>query len=176
MTIALIIGGIVIAAVVIILVIAATRPDSFSIQRTARINAPADRIFPLINDLKAFMTWSPFEKDPAMKRTFTGPESGPGQVYVFDGNRNAGAGNVSILDATPNASVAMKLKMTRPFACNNDAAFTLSPNGNATDVTWKMSGPQPFMAKVMSTVVNCDRMIGKSFEEGFDKLKALVEK
>ena len=175
MTIALIIGGIIVAAIIIVLIIAAMKPDHFSIQRTARINAPADQIFPHINDLKAMLKWSPFEKDPNVKRTFTGPEHGPGQVYVFDGNRNVGAGDVAIVDATPNSRVGMKLKMTRPMACNNDIAFTLSPNGSATDVTWKMDGPQPFMAKVMGTVINCDKMVGKMFDEGFGKLKAIVE-
>ncbi len=176
MTIALIAAAVIVAAIVIILIIAAMKPDHFSVARTARINAPPEQIFPLINDLKAFLKWSPFEKDPNMKRTFTGPEFGPGQVYVFDGNRNVGAGDVAIIDATPNSRVGMKLKMTRPMACNNDITFTLSPNGGATDLTWAMGGPQPYMAKVMSTVINCDKMVGKMFGEGFDKLKTLVEK
>jgi hypothetical protein len=176
MTAALVIAALVVVAIVIVLIIAAMKPDYFSVSRTTRINATPEQIFPLINDLKAFLKWSPFEKDPNVKRTFTGPDYGSGQVYVFNGNRNVGAGDVAILDATPNSRVGMKLKMTRPFACNNDIAFTLSPNGNATDVTWAMSGPQPYMAKVMSTVVNCDKMVGKMFGEGFNKLKALVEK
>ena len=176
MTIALIIAAVVVAAIIVVLIIAAMKPDHFSVQRTARINAPAEQIFPLINDLKEMLKWSPFEKDPNVKRTFTGPAFGPGQVYVFDGNRNVGAGDVAIVDATPNIRVGMKLKMTRPMACNNDIAFTLSPNGSVTDVTWAMSGPQPYMAKVMGTVINCDKMVGKMFGEGFDKLKAIVEK
>jgi uncharacterized protein YndB with AHSA1/START domain len=176
MTIALIIGGIVVAAIVAILIIAAMKPSHFSVARTARINAPPEKIFPAINNLKAMLDWSPFEKDPNVKRTFTGPESGPGQVYVFDGNRNVGAGDVSITGSTPNANIAMKLNMSRPFECHNDIMFTLQPAGGGTDLTWAMSGPQPYMAKVMSTVINCDKMVGKMFGEGFDKLKAIVEK
>jgi uncharacterized protein YndB with AHSA1/START domain len=176
MTIALIIGGIVVAAIAVILIIAAMKPSHFSVARTARINAPPEKIFPAINNLKAMLDWSPFEKDPNVKRTFTGPESGPGQVYVFDGNRNVGAGDVSITDSTPNANIAMKLNMSRPFECHNDIMFTLQPAGGGTDLTWAMSGPQPYMAKVMSTVINCDNMVGKMFGEGFDKLKAIVEK
>jgi hypothetical protein len=95
---------------------------------------------------------------------------------VFDGNRNVGAGDVSITGSTPNANIAMKLNMSRPFECHNDIMFTLQPAGGGTDLTWAMSGPQPYMAKVMSTVINCDKMVGKMFGEGFDKLKAIVEK
>ena len=55
-----------------LLVYAATRPDNFRIQRTTSIKAPPDKIFPLIDDLHAHTSWSPFEKDPAMKRTHSG--------------------------------------------------------------------------------------------------------
>lgn len=173
LTTILIIVAVVIAA---ILIYAAMKPDSFAVQRTARINAPAEQIFPLINDLKRFTTWSPFEKDPAMKRTFTGAETGRGQVYAFDGNRNVGAGDVSIVDTVQNQKIAMRLRMTRPFACDNSVVFTLQPSGSATDVTWAMSGEQPYMAKLMSTFINCDKVVGGQFEQGFGKLKALVER
>ena len=36
-----------------ILIYAATRPDSFRVQRSASIKAPPEKIFALINDLKA---------------------------------------------------------------------------------------------------------------------------
>ena len=166
----------VVVAIAAILIYAATKPDTFAVQRTARINAPADKIFPLINDLRNMTTWSPFEKDPDMKRTFSGAEAGPGQVYAFDGNRNVGAGDVSVVDAVPNSKVAMRLRMTRPFACDNSVVFTLAPNGSSTDVTWAMSGKQPYMAKLMSTFINCDKMVGSQFEQGFSKLKTLVER
>ena len=37
-------------AIAIVLILAATKPDTFRVQRTATINAPAEKIFPLIND------------------------------------------------------------------------------------------------------------------------------
>jgi len=44
--------GLLALAIVVILVIAATRPDAFQISRSATINAPADKVFPLINDFQ----------------------------------------------------------------------------------------------------------------------------
>src|SRR5690242_498520 len=65
------------AFVVILLVYAAFRPDAMHIERSASIHAPADAIFPLINDFHSWTTWSPYEKkDPAMTRTFSGAPSG----------------------------------------------------------------------------------------------------
>jgi hypothetical protein len=70
----------------------------------------------------------------------------------------------------------MKLDMFTPFEAHNIVEFTLEPKGQSTNVSWAMHGPQPYMAKVMGTVINCDKMVGSQFEEGLAKLKALAEK
>jgi hypothetical protein len=38
-----------------------------------------------------------------------------------------------------------------------------------------MSGPQPYMAKVMSLLIDCEKMVGPQFETGLANLKALTE-
>ena len=176
MTIALVIAGIVVVAVAIVLIVAAMKPDIFSIQRTRRIEAAPERVFPLINDVHEFIKWSPFEKDPNMKRTFRGPSAGPGMIYEFDGNRNVGAGRVEVTESHPVSKIVMRLVMLRPFAADNTVVFTLAPSAGGTDVTWQMSGKQPFMAKVMSTIINCDRMVGGEFDKGLTSLNTLAIK
>jgi uncharacterized protein YndB with AHSA1/START domain len=180
MTIILIVGALVLAAIVIVLVVAATKPDTFSIQRSRRIDAAPERVFPLINNVHEFIKWSPFEKDPNMKRTFRGPAAGPGMIYEFDGNRNVGAGRVEVTESHPVSKIVMRLVMTRPFAADNTVTFTLASaagvTGVGTDVTWQMSGKQPFMAKVMSTIINCDRMVGGEFDKGLASLNMLAIK
>jgi hypothetical protein len=37
-------------AIAIVLILAATKPDTFSVQRAITVRAPAEKIFPLIND------------------------------------------------------------------------------------------------------------------------------
>ena len=83
----------VIALVAALFLFAATRPNTYQVQRTATIKAPPDKLFAMVNDFHAWPGWSPWEKlDPMMKRTHTGPPSGPGAVYEWDGNKKAGAG------------------------------------------------------------------------------------
>ena len=48
------IGIVVLVLVVGVLVFAATRPDSFRVQRTTSIKAPPEKVFALINDLKGW--------------------------------------------------------------------------------------------------------------------------
>jgi hypothetical protein len=157
------------------LVFVARKPNVFSVQRTASIKAPPEAIFPLIRDFQNFISWSPFEKDPQIKRSFKGPATGKGAIYEWEGNRAVGAGSVEIVDVVAPSKVVLKLSMLRPFKSENAVEFTLDPKGNFTNVTWAMRGPQPFMAKLMSTFMDCEKMCGTQFEEGLAKLKALAE-
>jgi hypothetical protein len=179
-TILIIIAIALTVAIAAALIYASTQPDTFRVIRSILIAAPADKIFPLINDLHAQSAWSPFEKDPGMKRSHSGAPQGKGAVYEWDGNRQVGAGRIAITDSLAPSRVSLLLDMSRPFAAHNTVDFVLEQKSNAanatgTQVTWAMQGHQPLMAKVMSLFINCDKMVGSRFEEGLAKLKTLVE-
>jgi len=172
-----IIAIILILLIAAILIYAATKPDSFRIQRSVSINAPADKIFPLINDFHNWSAWSPWEKlDPAMKKTHSGPPEGRGAAYEWEGNKDVGTGRSEIVETVPPSRVLIKLDFLRPFEAHNYAEFTLAPHASSTEVTWAMYGPQPYMAKVMTLFFNMDSMVGRQFEKGLSDLKTLAEK
>ena len=155
---------------------AATKPDSFRVQRSAIIKAPAEKIFALVNDLRSHMAWSPWEKeDPAMKRTHSGATSGKGAIYEWDGNKDIGAGRMEIADSSPPSKVVLKMDFLRPFEAHNIAEITLEPSGDATHVTWAIYGPSPYISKLMSVFFSFDNMIGKEFEAGLTNLKTMTE-
>ena len=159
------------------LIYAATRPDSFRVQRATSIKAPPEKIFPLINDFQRWSAWSPYEKkDPTMKRTLSGAPSGKGAVYEWNGNKEIGQGRMEITETAPPSQLTLKLDFSRPFEAHNIVDFTLEPRGDTTQVTWAIHGPSPFMSKVMGIVINMDKMIGKDFEAGLADLKAISEK
>ncbi len=166
---------IIVALIAAVLTYAGTKPDTFMVRRAAVVAAPPEKIFPMIDDLHAQSAWSPFEKDPNMKRTHSGAPRGKGAVYEWDGNRQVGAGRIAITNSTPPSKVILLLDMFRPFKAQNVVEFTLDPAGSGTNVTWAMKGRQPYMAKLMSTFMDCDKMVGSQFEEGLAKLKALAE-
>jgi uncharacterized protein YndB with AHSA1/START domain len=163
-------------AIAIVLILAAAKPDTFSVRRATTVKAPAEMIFPLINDFHQWGTWSPYEtRDPAMKRSYSGAASGKGAVYGWDGNKNVGSGRMEILETSAPAKIVIKLDFFKPLEGHNTAEFTIQPQGNATDVTWVMHGPAPFMSRLMQVFMNIDRMIGKDFETGLANLKRLTE-
>lgn len=171
------IAAVIVVVVAGILVYAATRPDMFRVQRTATIKAPPEKIFALINDLRSWSQWSPYEKkDPAMKRTFSGAASGKGAVYEWDGDNNVGKGRMEITEATPPGKILIKLDFIKPFEGHNTAEFTMEPRSDGTAVTWAMYGPASLMMKGMGLFMNMDNMIGNDFAAGLANLKAAAEK
>src|SRR5688572_4460683 len=163
-------------AVIGVLAFAATRPDTFRIERSTRIHAPPDRVFALINDFRRWQAWSPYEKkDPDMRREFSGSARGAGAAYAWDGDRNIGAGQMRIVESVPSSRVALSLEFIRPFKAHNNVEFTLQPSGNATEVTWAMHGPSPYVSKVMGLVFDMDEMIGEDVETGLADLKSAAE-
>jgi uncharacterized protein YndB with AHSA1/START domain len=167
--------------IAIVLILAATKPNTFSVRRATTVKAPPERIFPLINDFHQWGSWSPYEnKDPAMKRSFSGAADGKGAVYGWEGNKNVGSGRMEIMDTSKPSKIVIKLDFFTPFEGHNTAEFTMLPQGDATNlttnVTWLMHGPAPFMSKVMQVFINLDNMIGKDFEIGLANLKRLTEK
>jgi uncharacterized protein YndB with AHSA1/START domain len=152
-------------------------PDTFRVQRSTSIKAPPEKIFPLINDLRGWGAWSPYEKrDPAMKRAYSGAATGKGAVYEWDGNKNVGKGRMEITDTAPPSRIAIKLDFFEPFEAHNTAEFTMDGKGDSTSVTWAMYGPANYISKLMGVFFNMDKMIGRDFEAGLANLKAIYEK
>jgi hypothetical protein len=110
-----------------------------------------------------------------MKRTYSGAAGGKGAVYEWDGNKNIGKGRIEITEASL-SKVVFKMDFLKPFEAHNTGEISLVPQGDATNVTWSIYGPSPFISKVMSLVFNMDKMIGREFETGLANLKTLTEK
>ncbi len=164
-------------AIMLLLAFIESRPNSFAVTRTASIKASPEKIFPLINDLKAMNSWNPFNAGvPEDASRYSAPTNGPGATYAWDVKGRVGAGNIAITQSVPHSLVSMQLNMLRPFAAQNAVTFTLQPAGQHTTVTWSMSGANTFMSKLMGLVMSMDSMMGGMFEKGLADLKAKAER
>jgi hypothetical protein len=171
------IGAVMITAIVIVLILASMKPNQFRVERSINIAAPASKIFPYFEDLKQQRNWSPWEqKDPDMKRVYSGAEKGVGAIYKWNGNREIGAGRQEITTVTPHSKVDVTMDFFRPMQAKNYIEYILRPTGSGTQVTWAIHGPMLFMSKVMSVFMSFEKMIGGEFEKGLVQLKALAEK
>ena len=166
----------IVIAVAAILLYASTKPDSFHVERSIDIKAAPEKIFPFINDFLLWNEWTPYNKDPAMKKTFSGRASGKGAMYAWEGNKEVGQGEISITATTPPNRVEIDLHMMEPFEGRNVVVFTITAAGDASKVTWNMDGANNMISKVMGLFFSMDNMIGKDFEVGLTRLKMAAEK
>jgi uncharacterized protein YndB with AHSA1/START domain len=166
-----------VALIALVLIFAATRPGHFRVERSVVVAAPAEKVFPLIDTLQSWRTWSPYErKDPAMQRTYSGPASGVGASYAWKGNKEVGEGRMEIVESTSPSIIRFRLDFAVPFEAHNEAVFALEPVAGGTRVSWAMTGASPFMFKLMGLFMNMDAMIGRDFEAGLATLKAQAGK
>ena len=150
--------------------------DTYVVERQQRIDAPASALYERIVDFHRWRTWSPWEDlDPSLRRAYSGPEQGVGATYEWQGNRKAGAGRMTIADVEADHRVTIDLEFVKPFKSRSTTTFTLQPDGDATVVTWSMTGQKTLMTKVMGVFMSMDKMIGPDFEKGLARLKANAE-
>jgi len=152
------------------------QPAQFHVSRSTVINAPAASVFAQINSQRNWNSWSPWAKlDPNATFTYSGPESGVGAIAHWSGNSKVGEGTSTITDSQPDKAVSFKLEFVKPMVATNTALFLLEPQGGQTQVTWSMDGTSNFIGKAFNFFFDCEKMVGKQFEEGLGNLKALVE-
>ncbi|GAA4874760.1 SRPBCC family protein [Serinicoccus chungangensis] len=154
-------------------------PLPYATSRSILVQAPPERIFTELVDFRRWRDWSPWEAlDPRMHRSYSGPKSGVGSEYAWDGSTKAGAGSMRITGAQAPRSVQIDLHFEKPFPTDNDIRFDLvpQPEQDRTLVTWSMSGRHTGVMRVLGRVMSMDRLVGKDFERGLARLKDLAER
>ena len=150
---------------------------TYTVQRTTNVQAPPERLFEQVVDLRRWPAWSPWEDlDPELRRTYGGAERGVGSTYAWSGNRKAGQGRMEITRADDPTRVVVALDFLKPFRSSSVTTFTFAPDEDGTRVTWTMAGPRTLAVKVMGIFTSMDKLVGKDFEKGLSRLKAVAER
>lgn len=167
--------GLILAGFVIV---AAVKSEDYLIKRDIVINAKPEAIFSIIVNTKKTDSWMPWkETDPNIQMSYSGPEEGVGAISSWDSPGQMGTGKAEVVGIVPNQSVQTKITYTKPMVMNQDSEFILTPMGENTQMTWKVTGKQPFIARLMCalTFTDVDKYVGGMFEKGLQKLKSMVE-
>lgn len=166
----------IVVAIGAVLALAATKPDTYTVTRSATIAASPDQVYTFVNDFHQWPQWSPWEKlDPNMNRTYGGAPNGVGATYSWNGNSDVGEGRMTITDSQVGEKVGIRLEFLKPMASTSQTEFAFNRSGAGTEVVWTMSGHCDYMTKVFTVFMDMDQMIGKDFETGLANLKVLAE-
>jgi len=163
-------------AIIGILVFAATKPDTFHIQRSITINAPPERVFALIDDFHQWPRWAPQDReDPTMRRSYGLQSAGVGAISEWKSDGSAGAGEMAITAAIPNSRIDVTVDWVKPFKVRNTHEFEITPERQQVRVTWSAEGSNLYMMKIMEVFVGVNGLMGKHFDTGLENLKAAAE-
>jgi hypothetical protein len=66
--------------------------------------------------------------------------------------------------------VALDLEFLKPFRSHNTIDFVLAPEGDGTRVTWRMTGQRTRIMRLMGPIINMDKLVGKDFDKGLERL------
>ncbi|HEX7027983.1 MAG TPA: SRPBCC family protein, partial [Gammaproteobacteria bacterium] len=152
-------------------------PAQSRISRSVLIDAPAETVFPLVNNFREFNRWSPWaERDPETQYRFEGPESGVGAKLYWD-SEQLRAGSQEIVESEPDKRVATVLNFGDEGGEQGSAqaAFVLEPRGRGVNVTWTFEaehGRNP-LNRYMGVMMNA--WVAADYEDGLANLKALAE-
>ncbi|GAB3930193.1 SRPBCC family protein [Larkinella terrae] len=170
-----IVGIVLMALILIVLGLGLVISKEYAVERSVVINKPRTEVFPLVSTLRNQEKWSPWlDYDPQAKVTYAGTDGAVGSTYAWDGNDDIGKGEQEIKEIAPGEMVHNEVRFEKPFASVGQVYFVLADEGDATKVTWKMTGEQVYPMNVMSLFM--DGMLGKEFDKGLIKLKTLAEK
>lgn len=167
-------GGVLVLVAVLLLGGLLVSPQ-FELSRSVTINAPPERIYPLIADPKRWSEWTEWNRrDPAMQMSYTGPASGAGAGWAWN-SKTEGEGRMHFTSAETGKRLGYELFFPE-FESSSQGELSLVAEGPATRVTWSMRGHMGGNPMHRWVGLMMDRMVGPDFEAGLANLKRLAEK
>lgn len=171
-----------IAALLLLLVLVSFfLPGTVHIERSKVIKAPPATVFSLVNNLRTYDDWMPWNrKDPNMRQTFGDKDAGMGASYSWTSqDKQVGNGTLTITESVPDQKVTTALDFGDMGT--SLGGWLLTPVDSGTRVVWymdsKMTGKNPFYSVVGKYMgLFMDKMVGPDFEQGLDSLKSLSER
>ena len=164
------------AIILIIIILAMVAPKNYDVNRSIVINKPLKDVYNYLKLIKNQDNWSTWaEKDPNMKKTFTGNDGEVGFISAWVGNKDVGEGEQEITGFVENEAVYSQLRFFKPWKSTSDAYLKVSKESGGTKVVWGFSGNNKFPVRIIMLFMNMDKVVGKDFEYGLNKLKGLLE-
>lgn len=147
----------------------------YAITRSVQVATAPERVHALVADLRAWMRWSPWaDLDPEQTREYSGPSSGEGAFYEWQGRGKVGGGNMMIASATPSA-IDIRLVLTHPWRINCPMRFEFVPVDGGTRVTWTTEGERRGLQRLAAVVLRPEVSIAQDMESGLARLKTVAE-
>ena len=171
-----ILGVILGIALGILLILVFVAPGEMRVEKSIRIKAPTDVVFPEISSFSKMDKWSPWAKlDPDMKKEIEGEDGSVGAIYKWSGNEKVGVGQQEFIEIKANEQVKTKINFFEPWESEADAFIELASQGEETEVRWGFVSELPKPMNAMALFMDFTGEVEKDYEKGLASLKTLCE-
>lgn len=141
----------------------------FSMSRAIVIKVPVAEVFKRLPDLNEYNNWNPFSENDSTQVTGTGVNS-----FMTWKGKDSGEGKMTIVEIEPNHKIKIKMDFYKPMKGEAVVYWITVPTADGnTEFKWTYDQDLPYLNRYFGLVM--DRMMGKYFEKGLVKYKAIVE-
>lgn len=167
--------GIVVALLLVLVIGGLLLPSDYSVTRSVQIAAPADKVYALLEDPRAWKRWTVWnQRDPSMQISYSGPPTGAGAGWAWT-SESEGSGSMTFTTAEPGQRLGYTLSFPE-FDSTSTGELQLEPADGGTRVTWSLNGDMGANPLMHWFALMMDRMVGPDFAAGLANLKAEAEK
>lgn len=163
-----------VAAVLLAIGASSLLPRGWRVERQLLIDAPPQRIYPMLVDFRRWQDWSVWtsDLDPLLRNTYEGPPEGVGAKWLWLGPK-MGRGYLMIVAADPAHRIVLD-QAIESEQVNAHASLSLTPEGTSTRVTWVDEGTLPPLVGGLFRATVEDGL-ARHMAASLQKLKALLE-
>lgn len=160
---------------IITLIAAFFFPKEYTVTQSLEIQAPIEKVFPLVADFSKWKEWSPwYQVEPIAHYDQVGTMASINSQLKWDG-RIIGKGAMTLSKIENFKKIVMNLKFEKPRKMESVSEFTFEPKGQSTLVTWTDQGSLSYpIGRIFKKYIVA--MLGKDFEQGLTNLQTRAQK
>lgn len=162
--------------VALIAVLMLVAPKGAKVERSVVVNISPEEAYQSLRSLKTFDLWSPWgDRDPKLERGYRGTDGEIGSVAWWKGNKEVGEGEQEVRKLEPFTYIETELRFLKPFKAINKSFWRISNDTEGCKVVWGFDAKFQMPLNIMFLFVSMEGSIGKDFEKGLLRWKAMVE-
>lgn len=160
---------------VLLVLVSLFLPSRYRVERSLEMKARPEAIFVLVNTPRSWPEWTVWTtaRFPDMKISCSGPDSGVGAAYAWEG-KYSGNGSLKITSADPAKGIAYDLEFEQRYFAKGSISW--QPHADFVRVIWANTGDLGWNpVSRFFGVLFVDKRMGPDLEGGLRNLKRKVE-
>lgn len=178
MSILLIILTVIGSLIALVLIAGLIIKNDYGVSREIIVDKPVEEVFAFVRlqkNQELYNKW--VMTDPNKKVELRGTDGTVGFIYAWNGNKQAGEGEVEITNLKENEQVDTEVRFVRPMPGLARISMITTPvSANQTRVTWGFTSRMKYPMNAILALMGWKKILGKDLQKSLGDLKRILEK